>query len=273
MYKSLIGVLVFVLLANFAPPVAKADPLNIDLMEALSYITNDELEEFLANVVEEWATEEGAKEAYQSGQSEWKKSDDVYLVLLVDVWGGFTFRFEYYLGNLDLTIDFDSMQMVATFTPIPELNFSYSVSEDVQDIFAPLTASNPENPTDQTTPDDPASNPAPQPPVSVNTINTYKTFQGIGYNTYFEEFFNSPTDKDLLLYVPGYSYLQGIIYANGNVKALGPIRVIGGIIENNPDKSIVLEKGAMLTTNPDYLKAHTNSSSVKLKITKWEEVE
>ncbi len=107
---------------------------------------------------------------------------------------------------------------------------------------------------------------------NVLTINTYKTFQGVGYSLYFDKFFNDPSDKDLLLYVPGYSYLQGIVYANGDVKALGPIRVIGGIIENNPDKSIVLEKGAMLTTNPDYIKSHISSSSVKLKVTKWEEV-
>jgi len=93
-------------------------------------------------------------------------------------------------------------------------------------------------------------------------------------------FFNDPGDKDLELYVPGYAYFQGIIYSNGNVQALGPIRIIGGIIcqRKNPDdlseppKSIKLEKGAMLTTNPDYLDKKMTPPSIRLRITRWKEI-
>ncbi len=93
-------------------------------------------------------------------------------------------------------------------------------------------------------------------------------------------FFDDPGDKDLDLYIPGYAYFQGIIYSNGNVQALGPIRIIGGIICQRKDpanlsetpKSIKMEKGAMLTTNPDYLSKKLTPPNVRLKITKWREV-
>lgn len=93
-------------------------------------------------------------------------------------------------------------------------------------------------------------------------------------------FFNDPGDKDLSLYIPGYSYFQGMIYSNGNVHMMGPIRVIGGIIcqRKDPDdfseapKSIKLDRGAMLTTNPDYLGKKMTPPGVRLRITKWKEV-
>jgi hypothetical protein len=90
-------------------------------------------------------------------------------------------------------------------------------------------------------------------------------------------FFNRPREKDLSLFIPGYAYFQGLIYSHGNVKAIGPIRVIGGIICKTPEgsptkKSISLEKGAMLTTNPDYLARKMVNPNLKLRITSWREI-
>jgi hypothetical protein len=89
-------------------------------------------------------------------------------------------------------------------------------------------------------------------------------------------FLQDPANKKLQLYIPGYAYYQGIVYSNGEIRAMGPIRVIGGVFCQTPDgaaseKQILLEKGAMLTTNPDYLKRKLNPSSLKLKVTQWEE--
>jgi hypothetical protein len=91
-----------------------------------------------------------------------------------------------------------------------------------------------------------------------------------------EELLNNPTSKDLQLYVPGYAYFQGVVYSKGNISALGPVRIIGGVICQTPDdsatkKQIILQKGAMLTTNPDYLKRTLTPPALKLKVTRWEE--
>ncbi|MCD4785452.1 MAG: hypothetical protein K8T10_16655 [Candidatus Eremiobacteraeota bacterium] len=97
---------------------------------------------------------------------------------------------------------------------------------------------------------------------------------------FMDMFFNNPSDKDLKLYIPGYAYFQGVIYSNGNVQALGPIRVIGGIISQRKDptdpsqtpKLIKIERGAMLTTNPDYRNKKMTPPNLRLKITRWKEI-
>lgn len=91
-----------------------------------------------------------------------------------------------------------------------------------------------------------------------------------------QEFLSNPSSKNLQLYIPGYAYFQGVVYSTGNIKALGPVRIIGGVVCQTPSdavdkKQIVLEKGAMLTTNPDYLKKKLNPPALKLKVTRWEE--
>lgn len=92
-----------------------------------------------------------------------------------------------------------------------------------------------------------------------------------------EMFFNHPSSRDLKLYIPGYAYFQGIVYSKGDIKAMGPIRIIGGVVVNTPDeetemKEISLQKGAMLTTDQEYLKKKMSRSQTKLKVVTWEEV-
>jgi len=122
----------------------------------------------------------------------------------------------------------------------------------------------------------PSSGPPPLP--SPQTISTTTTAQALSTTDFMDMFFNDPGDKDLSLYIPGYAYFQGVLYSNGNVQALGPIRVIGGIISQrqtpgdpNPG-SIKMEKGAMLTTNPEYIEKRFVPPNTKLRIVKWKEI-
>lgn len=117
----------------------------------------------------------------------------------------------------------------------------------------------------------PSSNP---PQVFESTA----TPEGLSTSNYMATFFSNPVAKDLKLYVPGYAYFQGIVYSKGNITALGPIRVIGGIVTKAPPqgssepKGITLKKGAMLTTDPEYLNRRTNPPQVRLRVTQWEEI-
>ncbi|MCE1247114.1 MAG: hypothetical protein LWY06_10760 [Firmicutes bacterium] len=111
---------------------------------------------------------------------------------------------------------------------------------------------------------------------ATQTFNTTATAQACTLNSWMSLFLSDPANKNLQLYIPGYAYYQGVIYSNGNVRTMGPIRVIGGVVCKNSDssadeKQILMEKGAMLTTNPEYLKKKLSPPSLKLKVTQWEE--
>jgi len=113
---------------------------------------------------------------------------------------------------------------------------------------------------------------------AISTVNTTPTFvDSLSSNQYLNLFFNSPWDSRMGLYIPGYAYFQGIIYSQGNITAAGPVRIIGGVVANSLNtsphgKKILIEKGAMLTADPDYLLKQVQRSNNFLRVVEWKEI-
>lgn len=52
--------------------------------------------------------------------------------------------------------------------------------------------------------------------------------------------------------LPGYSYFQGIVQAKNHILLAGQVRVVGGVLgADEPDATVSLYRGAMITSNPD----------------------
>ncbi|MDQ7822831.1 MAG: hypothetical protein RDV48_08570 [Candidatus Eremiobacteraeota bacterium] len=99
---------------------------------------------------------------------------------------------------------------------------------------------------------------------------------------YMDWFLNSSQNPNLNRFLPNYSYFQGLLYSNGKVEVVGPVRVIGGVFSScdnaeqghlgTTGKENVLQKGAMITTDSEYLQSFSVHPAPKLHITQWEEV-
>ncbi|GEM_PF-1728025 len=93
---------------------------------------------------------------------------------------------------------------------------------------------------------------------------------------YMSWFFDQPQDPKLNLYVPGYAYFQGAIFAKGKTEIVGPIRVIGGVYSEGSGTT-KLQKGAMITTDTEYLERDSASlgfpqAKNKFHVSEWEEL-
>jgi hypothetical protein len=89
-------------------------------------------------------------------------------------------------------------------------------------------------------------------------------------------FLNQSQDPKLSLYVPGYAYYQGVIYAKGKTEIVGPVRIIGGVY-NEGSSATKLQKGAMITTDTEYLEGGNGYSGFsqgknKFHVSEWEEL-
>lgn len=80
--------------------------------------------------------------------------------------------------------------------------------------------------------------------------------------------------KNMVFFIPGYAYFQGVVYTTGSFKAVGHVRVIGGIISSNniSPGTIYIQNGAVLTSCPEYLSSYITGGRNSLVITKWEEI-
>ncbi|MBI3927780.1 MAG: hypothetical protein HY319_19725 [Armatimonadetes bacterium] len=92
---------------------------------------------------------------------------------------------------------------------------------------------------------------------------------------YLDYLFNNPygVDVGIPVYMPNYSYFQGLVYSStGMVVVAGPVRLIGMILTPDPQiGGILLQNGAMLTTNPDYLERITPVHN-RFRVVEWKEV-
>ncbi|MCD6309144.1 MAG: hypothetical protein J7M18_00410 [Candidatus Eremiobacteraeota bacterium] len=95
-------------------------------------------------------------------------------------------------------------------------------------------------------------------------------------NEYFDLFFYNPTNGRLNLFIPNYAYFQGLVYTHGNFTAAGPLRVIGGVValSTTPGtgKNIHLQDGAILTTDPEYLRQVFPPYTRSYRIIEWKEI-
>jgi len=93
---------------------------------------------------------------------------------------------------------------------------------------------------------------------------------------YMNWFLNQSQDPKLSLYVPGYAYYQGVLYAKGKTEIVGPVRIIGGVYSEG-SSATKLQKGAMITTDTEYLEGGNGFSGLsqgknKFHVSEWEEL-
>jgi len=114
-------------------------------------------------------------------------------------------------------------------------------------------------------------------PASTETpINATPEISNPTSTEYMNAFFANSSSSRLKLLIPEYAYFQGIIYSKGNFTASGPLRILGGVVAikgSGLGANITLEKGAMLTTDPEYLKSMFEPSYRNYRIVEWKEVE
>jgi len=89
-------------------------------------------------------------------------------------------------------------------------------------------------------------------------------------------FLNQSQDPRLNLYVPGYAYFQGALYSKGKTEIVGPVRILGGVYSEGSGTT-KLQKGAMITTDTEYLESRAgfdgfSQGKNKFHVSEWEEL-
>lgn len=90
---------------------------------------------------------------------------------------------------------------------------------------------------------------------------------------YLDQLFNKPFDPRLKVYIPAYSYFQGVAYSPQNLQVLGQVRLLGSAMTEGPTSQITLANGAMITTEPDYLADKIKPAQNRYKVLEWKEVQ
>lgn len=95
---------------------------------------------------------------------------------------------------------------------------------------------------------------------------------GLPPNTYLQLLFKSPYDPRVQLYLPKYSYYQGLVYAARNLQVIGQVRVVGAAMNAGSNSKMLVAQGAMVTTDPDYLKDQLQPPNQRYTILQWKEI-
>lgn len=90
---------------------------------------------------------------------------------------------------------------------------------------------------------------------------------------YLDQLFHQPFDPQLQVYVPAYSYFQGVAYSPKNLQVLGQVRLLGAAMTEGPTSQITLANGAMITTEPDYLADKMQPAQRRYKVLEWKEIQ
>lgn len=96
---------------------------------------------------------------------------------------------------------------------------------------------------------------------------------GMSPGEYLDRLFNYPDDPMTRLYLPNYSYAQGLTYARGNLGIYGQVRTFGGAVAAGPTSWATLGYGAMVTTNPEFLRERFVPETARYQILEWKLVD
>jgi hypothetical protein len=95
------------------------------------------------------------------------------------------------------------------------------------------------------------------------------SLRSINGNDYWTAAMLSPNSPKSALYIPNYSYHQGLVYSPKDITIVGQVRVIGGIVGQD---DVYINNGAMVTTNPEALQNRIQPSRFRYQISNWKEV-
>ncbi|MBI3925759.1 MAG: hypothetical protein HY319_09480 [Armatimonadetes bacterium] len=96
---------------------------------------------------------------------------------------------------------------------------------------------------------------------------------GMPPEEYLDLLFRYPNDPRTRLYIPNYAYTQGMVYAEGNLGIYGQVRTIGAATAAGPGSPAQIGYGAMVTTNPDFLRDRFVPETPRYQILEWKLVD
>lgn len=87
---------------------------------------------------------------------------------------------------------------------------------------------------------------------------------------YWTRVLRSPDSPESALYIPNYSYFQGIVYSPKALSIIGQVRVVGGVVAR---EDVSMRNGAMATTNPEAFRGRVKPSRFRYHVTEWQELQ
>jgi hypothetical protein len=102
--------------------------------------------------------------------------------------------------------------------------------------------------------------------VAANT----RELRSLNANSYWTRVLRSPDSPESVLYIPNYSYYQGLVYSPKGLSVIGQVRLIGGAAAR---EDISMRNGAMATTNPDAFRGRVKPTRYRYHVSEWHEVQ